>query len=96
MIKRKKGIISVAILSILLTTAQILPVDAKVFENETTINQEVANTFDPIKVKEITKEYIVYEITAPELMNIFEDVMKEDFTEDSFKEYIYNYTIINA
>ena len=53
MIKRKKGIISVAILSILLTTAQILPVDAKVFENETTINQEVANTFDPIKVKEI-------------------------------------------
>ena len=53
MIKRKKGIISVAILSILLTTAQILPVDAKVFENETTINQEVANTFDPVKVKEI-------------------------------------------
>ena len=53
MIKRKKGIISVAILSILLTTAQIIPVDAKVFENETTINQEVANTFDPIKVKEI-------------------------------------------
>ena len=51
MIKRKKGIISVAILSILLTTAQILPVDAKVFENETTINQEVANTFDTIKVK---------------------------------------------
>ena len=53
MIKRKKGIISVAILSILLTTAQILPVDAKVFENETTINQEVANTFVHIKVKEI-------------------------------------------
>ena len=53
MINRKKGIISVAILSILLTTAQILPVDAKVFENKTTINQEVANTFDPIKVKEI-------------------------------------------
>ena len=53
MIKRKKGIISVAILSILLTTAQILPVDAKVFENETTINQEVANTFAPVKVKEI-------------------------------------------
>ena len=53
MIKRKKGIISVSILTILLTTAQILPVDAKVFENETTINQEVANTFDPIKVKEI-------------------------------------------
>lgn len=40
-------------LSILLTTAQILPVDAKVFENETTINQEVANTFAPVKVKEI-------------------------------------------
>ena len=53
MIKRKKGIISVAILSILLTTAQILPVDAKVFENETTINQEVSNTFAPVKVKEI-------------------------------------------
>ena len=50
MIKRKKGIISVAILYILLTTAQILPVDAKVFENKTTINQEVANTFDPVKV----------------------------------------------
>ena len=46
---------------------------------------------DSIKIKEITKEYIAYEITAPELMNIFENVMKEDFTEDSFKEYIYNY-----
>ncbi len=50
MIKRKKGIISVAILSILLTTAQIVPVDAKVFENETTTKQDVANTFDPVRV----------------------------------------------
>ena len=37
MIKRKKGIISVAILSILLATAQLVPVDAKAFKNETTI-----------------------------------------------------------
>ena len=47
---------------------------------------------DSIKIKEITKEYIAYEITAPELMNIFEDVMKEEnLTEESFEEYIYNY-----
>ena len=46
---------------------------------------------DSIKIKE-TKEYIAYEITAPELMNIFEDVMKEEnLTEESFEEYIYNY-----
>ena len=49
---------------------------------------------DSIKIKEITKEYIAYEITAPELMNIFEDVMKEEnLTEESFEEYIYNYII---
>ena len=42
---------------------------------------------DSIKIKEITKEYIAYEITAPELMNIFEDVMKEEnLTEESFEE----------
>lgn len=46
---------------------------------------------DSITVKEITDEYIMYEITTPELSNIFKDVMKEDLTEESFEEYIYNY-----
>lgn len=47
---------------------------------------------DSIKVKKITDEHIVYEITAPELSDIFEDVMKEEnLTGDSFEEFIYNY-----
>lgn len=47
---------------------------------------------DSIKVKKIIDEHIVYEITAPELSNIFEDVMKEEnLTEQGFEEYIYNY-----
>ena len=47
---------------------------------------------DSIRVKKITDEHIVYEITAPELSNIFEDVMKEEnLTKASFEEYIYNY-----
>lgn len=49
---------------------------------------------DSIKVKKITDEYIVYEITAPKLSNIFKDVMKEEnLTEESFEEYIYNYIV---
>ena len=47
---------------------------------------------DSIKVKKVTDDYIVYEITSPELSNMFKDVMKEEnLTEDTFKEYIYNY-----
>lgn len=47
---------------------------------------------DSIKVEKITDEYIVYEITAPELSNIFKEVMNEEnLTEDSFEEFIYNY-----
>lgn len=47
---------------------------------------------DAIDVKKITEEYIVYEITAPDLSNMFQDVMKEEnLTTDSFEEYIYNY-----
>lgn len=47
---------------------------------------------DYIKVKKVTDEYIVYEITAPELSNIFQAVMKEEnLTADNFEEYIYNY-----
>lgn len=47
---------------------------------------------DSIKVKKITEEHIVYQITAPELSNIFEEVMKEEnITEDNFEQYIYNY-----
>lgn len=47
---------------------------------------------DSIKVKKVTNEHIVYEITAPELSNIFNDAMKEkNLTADSFEEYIYNY-----
>ncbi len=47
---------------------------------------------DAIMVKKVTDEHIVYEITAPELSNIFNDVMKEEnLTADSFEKYIYNY-----
>lgn len=50
---------------------------------------------DSIKVKKVTDEHIVYEILAPELINIFHDVMKEEnLTADSFEEYIYNYIVI--
>lgn len=50
---------------------------------------------DSIKVKKITDEHIVYEISAPELSNMFQDAMKEDnLTADSFKEYIYNYIVM--
>lgn len=41
---------------------------------------------DSIKVKKVTDEHIVYEITSPELSNMFEDVMKEEnLTEDTFE-----------
>lgn len=47
---------------------------------------------DSIKVKKVTDEYIIYEIIAPELSNIFQDAMKEEnLTADSFEEYIYHY-----
>lgn len=47
---------------------------------------------DSIKVKKVTDEHIVYEITSPELSNMFEDAMKEkNLTEDTFEGYIYNY-----
>ena len=47
---------------------------------------------DSIKVKKITDECIVYEITAPELSDIFNNVMKkENLTTESFEKYIYNY-----
>lgn len=47
---------------------------------------------DAIEVKNIAEGYIVYEITAPELSNMFQDVMKEEnLTADSFEAYIYNY-----
>lgn len=47
---------------------------------------------DSIKVKNVTDEHIVYEITPPELSNIFNDAMKEEnLNADSFEEYIYNY-----
>ena len=82
MIKIKKGIISVAILSILLTTAQILPVDAKVFENETTINQEVANTFDPVKVKEIIGK------------DRYDTAIK--ISKEGFKEMVSSVILVNA
>ena len=49
---------------------------------------------DSIKIKKITDKHIVYEITAPELSNIFEDVMKEEnLKEESFEKYIYNYIV---
>lgn len=49
---------------------------------------------DSIKIKKITDKYIIYEITAPELSNIFNDAMKiEDLNADSFQQYIYNYIV---
>lgn len=49
---------------------------------------------DAIEVKKITEEYILYEITAPDLSNMFQDVMKEEnLTADSFEEYIYHYIV---
>lgn len=82
MIKRKKGIISVAILSILLTTAQIVPVDAKVFENETTIKQDVANTFDPVRVKEIIGK------------DRYDTAIK--ISKEGFKEMVSSVILVNA
>ena len=49
-----------------------------------------------IDIKKITKEYIVYEIIAPELSDIFKEAMQEEnLTENNFEEYIYHY-IANA
>ena len=43
-------------------------------------------------MKKVTDEHIVYEISAPELSNIFQDVMKEEnITAETFEDYIYNY-----
>jgi len=45
-----------------------------------------------INVKEISDTHITYEISAPDLTNLFNDVMKEDnFTEDSFQDFVYSY-----
>ena len=45
-----------------------------------------------IDVKKITKKYIVYEITAPELSDIFKEAMKEEnLTNNNFEEYMYQY-----
>lgn len=47
---------------------------------------------DSIEMKKVTDEHIVYEISAPELSNIFQDVMKEEnITAETFEDYIYNY-----
>lgn len=47
---------------------------------------------DSIKIKKITDEIIVYEITAPDLSNMLQDAMQEEnLTEDSFENYIYSY-----
>lgn len=45
-----------------------------------------------IDVKKITRKYIVYEITAPELSSIFKEAMEEEnLTNNNFEEYIYQY-----
>lgn len=50
---------------------------------------------DTLEVKKITEENIIYEITAPDLSNMFQDVMKEEnLAADSFEEYIYNYIAV--
>lgn len=82
MIKRKKGIISVAILSILLATAQMVPVDAKVFENETTIKQDTANTFDPVRVKQIIGK------------DRYDTAIK--ISKEGFKEMVSSVILVNA
>ncbi len=47
---------------------------------------------DSIKVKKITDETIVYEITAPDLSNLLQDAMQEEnLTADSFENYVYSY-----
>ena len=45
-----------------------------------------------IDVKKITRKYIVYEITAPELSDIFKEAMEEEnLTNNNFEEYIDQY-----
>ena len=46
---------------------------------------------DTVKVKKIKDDVIVYEITAPNLSNIFQDAQKEELTTDNFEDYIYTY-----
>lgn len=47
---------------------------------------------DTMKVKKIEDDVIVYEIIAPELINIFQDAeTEENLTEDNFETYIYDY-----
>lgn len=53
MIKRKKEIISVALLSLILATGGIINVDAKVLDNQQTIIQEAVKQIHALKLKEI-------------------------------------------
>lgn len=59
-------------------------------ENDGIIAKIIAQ--DSIKIKKITDETIVYEITAPDLSNMLQDAMQEEnLTEDSFENYVYSY-----
>ena len=45
-----------------------------------------------IDVKKITRKYIVYEITVPELSGIFKEAMEEEnLTNNNLEEYMYQY-----
>lgn len=45
-----------------------------------------------IKIKKIKKDNIIYEITAPDLKTIFQEVENEEnLTEDTFEIYLYDY-----
>lgn len=47
---------------------------------------------DSIKVKKITDEKIIYEVTVPDLTHIFQDMMtEEELSENEIESYIYNY-----
>ena len=49
---------------------------------------------ETIEISEVTDEHIVYEITAPDLSDVFNEIIKtENLTADSFKEYFYSYIV---
>lgn len=63
-------------------------------ESESDSNGVIAKIIeqDSIKVKKIEKEAIVYEITAPQLSEMFEAAMQEkDLSSENFEKYIYDY-----
>lgn len=68
---------------------------ADFFEDQETGENSVIDGIverDTVEVKEVTDQYIIYEISAPELSGIFQEAMGEEaLSEETFEDYILNY-----